>query len=292
MTDRAVPGRGYALRRLSAFRKLSIESFDALPQGHCMTALLEIDVTAARSRLRGLRRAGAPCSLFAYLVKRIAVELAREPGLNAMRAGGKMAVFDGVDVNLPLEVPAEGESHPRQVVVRDAHLKPAAAIDAEISAARGRWKETGATGEEDRKVEAWMRLLALVPRFLRGAVLRAVASDPGLVRAYSGTVFVTSVAGFGGAGGFALPYVAGPRASAFAIGNVVRKPVVVGGAVVPRDVLSLTASFNHDLVDGAPAARFCERLRRAIESAEGLPAAGGSGSGGETPAGDAAPADA
>ncbi|HXZ03819.1 MAG TPA: 2-oxo acid dehydrogenase subunit E2 [Ktedonobacteraceae bacterium] len=37
-----------------------------------------------------------------------------------------------------------------------------------------------------------------------------------------------------------------------------------------RDYLSLTLSFNHDLIDGAPAARFTQRLEDLIENGYGL----------------------
>jgi pyruvate/2-oxoglutarate dehydrogenase complex dihydrolipoamide acyltransferase (E2) component len=34
-----------------------------------------------------------------------------------------------------------------------------------------------------------------------------------------------------------------------------------------REFLALTASFDHDVVDGAPAARFASRLREIVETA-------------------------
>jgi hypothetical protein len=39
-----------------------------------------------------------------------------------------------------------------------------------------------------------------------------------------------------------------------------------------RDYLSLTVSFDHRMIDGAPAGRFTERLKELIESGCGLPA--------------------
>lgn len=38
-----------------------------------------------------------------------------------------------------------------------------------------------------------------------------------------------------------------------------------GDHVVPREYLSLTLSFDHDVVEGAPAARFTARLKELIE---------------------------
>jgi 2-oxoacid dehydrogenases acyltransferase (catalytic domain) len=37
-----------------------------------------------------------------------------------------------------------------------------------------------------------------------------------------------------------------------------------------RDCLSLTVSFDHRMIDAAPAARFTERLKELIESGYGL----------------------
>jgi hypothetical protein len=44
----------------------------------------------------------------------------------------------------------------------------------------------------------------------------------------------------------------------------------VDGRVVGREYLSLTISVDHEVVDGAPAARFTRRLNELIESGYGL----------------------
>jgi pyruvate/2-oxoglutarate dehydrogenase complex dihydrolipoamide acyltransferase (E2) component len=55
------------------------------------------------------------------------------------------------------------------------------------------------------------------------------------------------------------------------VGSISRKPAVVGDRIEPREILNLTVVFDHDVVDGAPAARFVGRLVEAIESGNGLP---------------------
>jgi pyruvate/2-oxoglutarate dehydrogenase complex dihydrolipoamide acyltransferase (E2) component len=37
-----------------------------------------------------------------------------------------------------------------------------------------------------------------------------------------------------------------------------------------REYLCLTVSFDHDIVDGAPAARFIQRFKDLVESGSGL----------------------
>jgi pyruvate/2-oxoglutarate dehydrogenase complex dihydrolipoamide acyltransferase (E2) component len=48
------------------------------------------------------------------------------------------------------------------------------------------------------------------------------------------------------------------------------KPGVVDGQIAIREYLSLTVSLDHDVIDGAPAARFVTRLKELIESGFGL----------------------
>lgn len=48
------------------------------------------------------------------------------------------------------------------------------------------------------------------------------------------------------------------------------EPGVHDDAIRIREYLNLTISFDHDIVDGAPAARFAKSLRELIESASVL----------------------
>ena len=44
-----------------------------------------------------------------------------------------------------------------------------------------------------------------------------------------------------------------------------KKPVLVNGQVENREYLCVTFSFDHDIVDGAPAARFVQNLTNLVE---------------------------
>jgi pyruvate/2-oxoglutarate dehydrogenase complex dihydrolipoamide acyltransferase (E2) component len=54
------------------------------------------------------------------------------------------------------------------------------------------------------------------------------------------------------------------------VGGIGEKPGVVDGHIAIREYLSLTISFDHDMIDGAPAARFTQRLKDLVESGYGL----------------------
>ncbi len=49
------------------------------------------------------------------------------------------------------------------------------------------------------------------------------------------------------------------------VGRIVAKPVVVNGEIVVRQMMVLSLSFDHRIVDGAPAARFLQRVKNLIE---------------------------
>jgi pyruvate/2-oxoglutarate dehydrogenase complex dihydrolipoamide acyltransferase (E2) component len=73
---------------------------------------------------------------------------------------------------------------------------------------------------------------------------------------------------FGEGGGWGIPLVS--HTLSVTLGGIAEKPGVVEGRIEIREYLSLTVSFDHDIIDGAPAARFAERFKDLIESGYGL----------------------
>ncbi len=62
------------------------------------------------------------------------------------------------------------------------------------------------------------------------------------------------------------PIVNLPQSAVLGIGRIVREPAVVEEQIVPRDRMTLSLTFDHRIVDGAPAARLLETLRGSIET--------------------------
>jgi pyruvate/2-oxoglutarate dehydrogenase complex dihydrolipoamide acyltransferase (E2) component len=54
------------------------------------------------------------------------------------------------------------------------------------------------------------------------------------------------------------------------IGGIEQKPLLRDGRLESREHLCLTVTFDHDIIDGAPAARFVRRLQELVEGAAGL----------------------
>jgi len=85
----------------------------------------------------------------------------------------------------------------------------------------------------------------------------------------TGTVGITAVGMFGkGHSGWGFETT--QHSLDLVIGSIAWKPVVVEGQIVPREILNLTLVFNHEVIDGGPAARFTKRLVELIENGYGL----------------------
>ena len=61
------------------------------------------------------------------------------------------------------------------------------------------------------------------------------------------------------------PIINPPECAILGIGRIIEKPVVREGQVVVRQMMALSLSFDHRLVDGVPAARFLQRIKHYIE---------------------------
>jgi pyruvate/2-oxoglutarate dehydrogenase complex dihydrolipoamide acyltransferase (E2) component len=96
-----------------------------------------------------------------------------------------------------------------------------------------------------------------------------VRRNPAIVTSMAGTVGISSVGMFGkGHAGWGI--ASGTHVLDLIVGGTTRNLAEVEGRIESRDMLSLTIIFDHDVIDGAPAARFTRRLVELIESGYGL----------------------
>lgn len=78
-----------------------------------------------------------------------------------------------------------------------------------------------------------------------------------------GTFTVTNL-GMYGVEGF-TPIINLPQCAILGLGRVISKPAVYNGEIVPRQMLALSLTFDHRVVDGAPAARFLNTIEEYVE---------------------------
>jgi pyruvate/2-oxoglutarate dehydrogenase complex dihydrolipoamide acyltransferase (E2) component len=219
--------------------------------------LVQCDVTKTLAQLKS---SNPPLSMTAFIVAAVARAAAAHPEVHAHQNWrGQLTIYHHVDVATLVEVAAPEGSFPLAHLVRNADTRSLPEISAEI----GRIKTdptTGGSGRLFRKTPPWVsRIPGLIALFY-GLAARSVR-----LRRMTGTVSVTSVGMFGGGGGYGigLPTI---QTLTVLVGGISRRPWVIDGEIVPRDILDLTVTVDHNVVDGAPAARFVADLRRMIES--------------------------
>ena len=251
--------------KTSLARKLSIIGFDAVQNAHNFHAVLDFDVSGLRKHLREKRIVGTGGSLFVFFLKAIAKALGEFPSFNAMINRKRTTEFETVDISIPIEMTRDGKVENKQYLIKDANNKPMRAIDKEIAASKN--------AVDDQKgyilSKPIQKLFSILPGRIVTFLLRALLKNHNKVMEFSGSVFVTSISMFSDIPGYVIPYAGGPKACSFAIGSVTKKPWVVKDAIVVKETVNITATFNHDAVDGAPAARFINRLREIIEKEYG-----------------------
>lgn len=62
------------------------------------------------------------------------------------------------------------------------------------------------------------------------------------------------------------PIINLPQCALLGIGRIVEKPAVYEGQVVPRQRVTLSLTFDHRVIDGGPAARGLDTIRKLVES--------------------------
>jgi hypothetical protein len=129
------------------------------------------------------------------------------------------------------------------------------------------------TREHKVSFQAWLiRLGLLLPQWARLAYMRwFILGNPPAMQKMMGTVMVTSLGTTGRLSGWIIPTAMHPLS--IGIGSLNKKPAFVGDAVQKRDVLHLTVTIDHDVIDGMPAMRFVDDFVSRLERGDGLDAA-------------------
>ncbi len=246
------------MRRLEA---LAYRSVQYKPMMH---GLLEVDVTQARASLREHKATtGESLSFTAFLIACLAKAVDEHKAVQAYRKGSKhLILFEDVDVYTPIERDVAGRKEIMPTIIRAANRKTVREIHHEIRAAQ---VQEVAQAWEDIKVLHWPWLL-LRPAFR--VMIWMGERSPQVWKKYRGTVGLTSVGMFGQGAGWGIPLAS--HSLWMTVGGIGQKPGVIDGQIAIRDYLSLTISFDHETIDGAPAARFTQRLKDLIESGYGL----------------------
>jgi pyruvate/2-oxoglutarate dehydrogenase complex dihydrolipoamide acyltransferase (E2) component len=232
---------------------------------HMIHGMLEIDVTHARQWSKRQKEiTGETLSFTAFIVTCLAKAVDENKIVQGYRKGNsKIVLFDDVDVNTQIEREIEGRKWVMPYIIRGADKKSFSEIHREIRAAQVKQVKES---EELLRFEWYLR----IPSIFRRLFFWIFVRSPVLEKRIAGTVGVTSLGMFAEGGFWGIPITT--QTLLVTLGGIAKKPAIVHGSVEEREILSVTVSVDHDIIDGAPAARFTQRLKELIESGYGLSA--------------------
>lgn len=258
--------------KISKFPKDRIPTLDFLAVGdnkHYVKGLIEIDVTDGRQIINNYEKETAiKISFTAWLLKCIGKAASEFKEVHSMMKGKRKIIsFDDVDISVPVEKVAKGMNVVMPVVIRKTNIKSVKKIHEEIRAAQSEGVD-GATVLGEHSIKRWVKFYTNFPKSIRRFLIKRLLKNPLRVKKIMGTIIVTAVGMFGKLYGWPIPTTSHPLA--FAIGGITKKPGVINDKIEIREFLTITVLFNHDVVDGTPAARFINKLKELLESSYGL----------------------
>ena len=160
------------------------------------------------------------------VVKAAALALRKHPMINASWAGDKIIMKGSVNVGVAVAV-EEGLLVP---VITNADIKPLHVINAEVREMAGRAREKRLKPEE-----------------------------------MQGNTFTISNLGMFGIDEFTA-IINPPDSCILAVGSIIQKPIVADGQIVVGNMMKVTLSCDHRVVDGAKGAAYLQTLQTYLEN--------------------------
>ncbi|MGG1660677.1 dihydrolipoamide acetyltransferase family protein [Brevibacillus sp. NRS-1366] len=196
-----------------------------------VTLVSEVDMSDAMRMRKELlpvveKATGQRLSYTEIIVKFVALALCKHPLVNASLQGDYIVMNRQVNVGLAVAVP-NGLMVP---VITDADRKGLAELTAEC-----------------KKLGGLARAGKLTPDLLKGGTF--TISNLGM---YAVDAFT--------------PIINQPESAILGVGRITEKAVGVNGTIQLRPMMTLSLSFDHRVMDGAPAAAFLTELKQLLEN--------------------------
>lgn len=252
---------GHKIVPLTFNRKAVIASASVTKEKNTFHCITEVDISLPRKFIKEYsQQTGVKLSLTAYIVTCLSRVIKDHPLLNSFIKGNKQIILDDVTVSVLIERELKGEKVPEPVAISNAQTKTYLQINNEIRTAQN--QEGKRLGNLSKMT--WIRF---IPGFLLRTFIRIADRNIKMGRRY-GKVAVTAVGMFNKTSIWFIPH--GSATVVITVGGITSKLVKEGDDITEKEHLCLTASFNHDIVDGAPAARFMNQFIETVKSGEFL----------------------
>ncbi|NOZ48367.1 MAG: hypothetical protein GXO79_16570 [Chlorobi bacterium] len=249
--------KGYKSLPLTINRRAVIASATVTKEKNTIHSFSEVDITEPRNKIKThFERTGEKISLTAYIVSCLAQTIKDYPHFNSFIKGRRLIVLNDITISVLVERDLEGEKVPEPIGIKKTQEKTLFQIQNEIKKA----KEQVSNKLGSLSGKAW---LGLIPSFLLKTFIRIADKNIKMAKSY-GKVAVTSVGMFSNEAVWFIPH--GSATVLVTVGSIGHKVVEIDGKFISREHLCLTTSFDHNIVDGAPASRFMNQFLETIKN--------------------------
>jgi len=201
-----------------------------------LTVMGEIDMTELIKRRNALveqeEAIGARITYTDIFVLAIAKALKENPIVNSSLIENEIKIWEDINIGVAVALEEGGEGGLIVPVVRNADQKSLLEINREV-----------------RALVEKARVGKLMPDDVSG-----------------GTFTLTNLGAFGGGWGFGTPIINQPQSAILGTGAITDRPVVRQGQIVIRPIMSYSFTFDHRVVDGAPAGKFMAQVTQLLEN--------------------------
>jgi len=253
--------KSYKKIPLSFGRRMVAASASVTKDKNAIHCISEVDITKPRYLIKKyFEKTGEKLSLTAYIVASLSNIIKDYPQFNSFIKGKKLIFLDDITISVLIEREIDGEKVPEPIGIQKAQHKTYLQIHKEIREAKN--QQTNKLGSLSGKT--W---ITLIPDFILKFIIRIADQNIHMAKKY-GKIAVTAVGMYSKEPIWFIPH--GSATVLLTIGSIDKKVIELDNQFVSREHLCLTVSFNHDIVDGAPAARFINDLINEIKSGENI----------------------
>jgi len=196
-----------------------------------VTLVTEVDMTECVKMRESIlpsveERYGVRVSYTDIIVKAVARAIEDKPIVNSSLEGEQIIIHDQINIGIATAI----EGGLVVPVVKDVRNKTLPQVSKEIKELVGRARAGQASGDDFR----------------------------------GGTFTVTNLGAYG-VDSF-NPIITPGQSAILGVCRIIEKPAVINGQIVPRSMMNLCLTFDHRVMDGAPAAEYLARLKEILEA--------------------------
>jgi pyruvate/2-oxoglutarate dehydrogenase complex dihydrolipoamide acyltransferase (E2) component len=227
--------------------------------------LIELDVSKSREKIRDYnKRNNIKISFTAWMISVISCTIKKyETAASFLKSKNKLIIFDDINVSIVVEKELNGQKVPIPLIIEKANEKSIETITMQIADARNK-KLADKDIVLQRYVKKLERIYYILPGFMRRYVWKYLLKHPKLAFEKMGNVAFTSIGMMGNVNGWFIPISVHPLC--FGISSIIKKPIVIKNKIEIREILNMSVLLDHDVIDGAPVARFISELSKNIEA--------------------------